>query len=212
MTQDDPIQAQLIAARRNQILDAATKVFAEKGFHRATIKDVAKAAGIADGTIYNYFANKPALLLGLLDRLNETEERAMNLQQVAEGDLQSQMRSYLQHRFEIVEAQGLDLLQVMVSELLIDAELREQYYRQILIPTYALAEASFEQWKAEGRIKAMDTVLVTRIISGAFLGLILMRLLGDIELQKKWNELPDAITEIMLNGLISNGGANGNDK
>ena len=39
MTHDDPIQAQLIAARRTQILDAATKVFAEKGFERATIKD-----------------------------------------------------------------------------------------------------------------------------------------------------------------------------
>src|SRR5262245_12106322 len=140
MTQDDPIQAQLIAARRNQILDAATKVFAEKGFHRATIKDVAKAAGIADGTIYNYFDSMTALMLGLLDRLNETEDRAMSLQQVAEGDLEAQMRSYLQHRFESIEAQGLDLLQVMMSELLVDAELREQYYQQILKPTYALAE------------------------------------------------------------------------
>src|SRR6266487_4053523 len=108
MSHEDPIQAQLIAARRNQILDAATKVFAEKGFHRSTIKDIAKVAGIADGTIYNYFENKTALLMGLLDRLNETEDRAMNLQQATEGDLQMQMRSYLRHRFESVEAQGLD--------------------------------------------------------------------------------------------------------
>jgi TetR/AcrR family fatty acid metabolism transcriptional regulator len=205
MTQDDPIQAQLIAARRNQILDAATKVFAEKGFHRSTIKDIAKVAGIADGTIYNYFENKTALLMGLLNRLNETEDRAMNLQQATEGDLQTQMYSYLRHRFESVEAQGLDLLQVMLSELLVDAELREQYYQQILKPTYALAEGSFEKWKTEGRIKGMDTVLMTRIISGAFLGLIVMRLLGDTELQAKWNELPDAITEIILNGLIPGG-------
>ena len=45
----DSIQEQLIAARRNQILDAATKVFAEKGFHPTTIKDIAREAGIADG-------------------------------------------------------------------------------------------------------------------------------------------------------------------
>ena len=76
MTQNDPIQAQLTAARRNQILDAATKVFAEKGFQRATIKEVAKEAGIADGTIYIYFKNKNALMLGILDRLNATEQRA----------------------------------------------------------------------------------------------------------------------------------------
>ncbi len=61
MLSPDPIQAQLIAARRNQILDAAAKVFAEKGFHPTTIKDIAAEAGIAHGTIYNYFENKTAL-------------------------------------------------------------------------------------------------------------------------------------------------------
>ena len=54
----DPIQQLLISARRHQILDAATTVFAEKGFHRATIKDIVRQAGIIDGTIYIYFASK----------------------------------------------------------------------------------------------------------------------------------------------------------
>src|SRR5258708_19998646 len=67
------IQAQLAAARRTQILDAATRVFASKGFNRATIRDVARDAGVADGTIYNYFANKTDLLFRLLHRLNHPE-------------------------------------------------------------------------------------------------------------------------------------------
>src|SRR5436309_1359279 len=67
----DSLQEQLIAARRIQILDAATKVFAEKGFHPTTIKDIAREAGIADGTIYNYFENKTALMLGILDLILE---------------------------------------------------------------------------------------------------------------------------------------------
>jgi len=202
MTQSDPIQAQLIAARRNQILDAATKVFAQKGFHRATIKDVAKEAGIADGTIYNYFENKTGLILGLLERLNETRNRAANLEQVSQGDLQEQMRTYMAHRFETLEAQGFDLLQVLLSELLVDADLRDLYYQQIIKPTYDLAQTSFKQWEDDQRIKAIDPFLSTRIISGAFLGLILLRLLGDTELQERWHELPAAITEIVLHGLL----------
>src|SRR5260370_2920445 len=71
----DPIQELVTAARRKQILDAATQVFAEKGFHRATIKDIARMAGIADGTIYTYFASKTEVLLGILHRLNESTER-----------------------------------------------------------------------------------------------------------------------------------------
>src|SRR5829696_7933532 len=72
-------KAILAATRRTQILDAAATVFAARGFHAATIKHIAQTAGIADGTIYIYFPNKTALLLGLLDRLNETDQRQSDL-------------------------------------------------------------------------------------------------------------------------------------
>ena len=76
-------QEQVASLRRTQILDAATAVFAERGFHRTTIRDVAKAAGVADGTIYNYFDNKTALLLGIMDRLNETDRRDEDMARAA---------------------------------------------------------------------------------------------------------------------------------
>src|SRR5215207_2881201 len=91
----DPIQQQLIDARRNQILDAAITVFAEKGFHKATIKDIAKVAKIADGTIYNYFANKTALVMGIMDRLNESDQREEHFDHSAEMDLRAFFRMYV---------------------------------------------------------------------------------------------------------------------
>src|SRR5262245_61042913 len=94
----DPIQQQLIEARRNQILDAATQVFAQKGFHRATIRDVAKTAGVADGTIYTYFANKSALLLGILDRLNQTTARREHFAAAETLDLRTFFTVYLRQR------------------------------------------------------------------------------------------------------------------
>src|SRR5215510_1166121 len=113
---NDPIQEQLIAARRNQILDAATKVFAEKGFQRATIRDVAKTAGIADGTIYNYFENKTALMLGILDRLNETEQREADIAQVEQMDLRTFIEAYIRQRLTFLTEEGLDIFQVILSE------------------------------------------------------------------------------------------------
>jgi AcrR family transcriptional regulator len=88
------IQAQLVAARRTQILDAATRVFASKGFNRATIHDVARDAGVADGTIYNYFASKTDLLFGLLDRLNDTERRPASLAQATEASFGDSIGDY----------------------------------------------------------------------------------------------------------------------
>lgn len=45
-------------ARRGEILEAATKVFAEKGYDRTRMADIAEQAGITKGTIYLYFTNK----------------------------------------------------------------------------------------------------------------------------------------------------------
>src|SRR3954469_9287303 len=98
----ESIQDQLIEARRNQILDAATTVFAEKGFHRTTIRDIARVAGIADGTIYNYFENKTALLLGILDRLNESDRRDADLSQAVGTDIRAFMRHYFRQRLAII--------------------------------------------------------------------------------------------------------------
>src|SRR5216684_4782120 len=85
----DPIQTMLVAARRTQILNAAITVFSEKGFHRATIKEIARVAGIADGTIYTYFASKTDVLLGILNRLNESTDREQQLNPEREQNLRS---------------------------------------------------------------------------------------------------------------------------
>src|SRR5579859_3863643 len=56
--------------KRERILDAAVRVFASKGFHATRVSEVAKAAGVADGTIYLYFKSKDELLVSLFeDRL-----------------------------------------------------------------------------------------------------------------------------------------------
>jgi TetR/AcrR family transcriptional regulator, fatty acid metabolism regulator protein len=50
------------ADRRRQILDAAVKVFARSGFHRARVGDIAEEAGVAYGLVYHYFRSKEELL------------------------------------------------------------------------------------------------------------------------------------------------------
>lgn len=54
--------------RRSQLLDAARKVFAVKGFHAATVDDITRAAGVAKGTFYLYFAEKRTIFYELIQR------------------------------------------------------------------------------------------------------------------------------------------------
>jgi AcrR family transcriptional regulator len=65
----------LVEKRRSQIVSAATELFAEQGFHRTTIKDIAKRAGFSPGLVYLYVREKEDVLLLVLLRVLE-EHRA----------------------------------------------------------------------------------------------------------------------------------------
>jgi TetR/AcrR family fatty acid metabolism transcriptional regulator len=199
----NPIQDLLITARRNQILDAATKVFAEKGFHPTTIKDIAREAGIADGTIYNYFDNKTALMLGIFDRMNESDQRDEDFSKFTEVDFRSFMKAYLRHRLTVLKADNFETFRVVVSEIMVNKELRELYYQKILEPTFTMAEKYSQQWAAQHIFKPIDISLAMRAISGMVLGLIMEYIIGDKTLESKWDELPDFLTGMILDGLGS---------
>jgi AcrR family transcriptional regulator len=76
------VRADRQADRRRQILEAAVKVFADRGFHASRVGDVAEEAGIAYGLVYHYFASKEDLLetifrttwTEMLARVREVEE------------------------------------------------------------------------------------------------------------------------------------------
>src|SRR5258705_1003922 len=197
------IQAQLAAARRTQILDAATRVFASKGFNRATIRDVARDAGVADGTIYNYFANKTDLLFGLLDRLNDTERRPASLTQATEASVgdsfRDYFRAYLRERVEALWSNA-DLFRAVLPELLANPALRARYYDEVIAPTMVLGEGAFRALVATGTVRDLDLPLSVRIVAGSVLGLMVLQLLGDETLAARWRENPEALAELPLSG------------
>src|SRR5579859_573870 len=193
----DPIQELVAAARRKQILDAATQVFAEKGFHRATIKDIARVAGIADGTIYTYFASKDEVLLAVLDRLNETTERKQQFVLGDEQDLKAFFRAYLQQRMALLWPNA-EVFRAVLPELLVNGELRRQYYEQVLAPTIAVGEQFFQ---AQNEQLQINIPLTVRAIAGTLLGLLLLQLLGDQEIAQQWEALPDVLTTLFFDKI-----------
>ncbi|HPI78488.1 MAG TPA: helix-turn-helix domain-containing protein, partial [bacterium] len=55
-------QSALVAERRKQIFEAAIKVFARKGYHAATVSEIAREAGLGKGTLYEYIRSKKEML------------------------------------------------------------------------------------------------------------------------------------------------------
>jgi AcrR family transcriptional regulator len=197
---NDPIQELVAAARRNQILDAATKVFAEKGFHRATIKEIARVAGIADGTIYTYFASKADVLLGILNRLNESTEREQQLLPQSEQDMRAFFTSYLRQRMSLLWPNA-EVFQAILPEMLANEELRALYFQQVIAPTFNIAENYFQAQSAAGQLPGIDVPLTVRAIAGMTFGLLTLQLLGDEVIAERWQELPEVLTTLLFDGL-----------
>ncbi len=199
----DPIQQQLVAARRNQILDAAAAVFAKKGFHPTTIQDIAKRAGIAGGTIYNYFDSKPALLLGIFERMRESimeDARANPLPVASEMELRAFVKTTLSYPMMAREGDDFALFRIVVSEMMINEEMRALYYKQIMEPTLATAQHFLE----EQGLAPADADLTIRAISATVMGLMMQYIMGDPTVRSRWDELPDFLADLIVDGLNKN--------
>lgn len=201
----DSIQEQLLQARRNQILDAASKVFAIKGFHPTTVKDIAQEAGIADGTIYNYFPSKTALLIGVFDRMRaliKPDDDA--IVQLMQTDFRTFLKSFLHLPLNTLNESDFALLRVIISEMMVNEDVRTLYYEQIFEPTIALAETYLTQWAEHQQLTTLDIALTVRCMSSLVMGLMIQNIIGDDVLRSHWDDLPEFLTNFLINGLGHN--------
>jgi AcrR family transcriptional regulator len=195
----------LVSARREQILEAATRVFAEKGFRRATTREVAREAGVSEGTIYNYFEDKDALLMAIMDGLNETERRAEDFEEGLAKDFGGFVQAYMHRRMAFIW-ENRDVFRVVLSEMLVNTGLRERYMREVVEPTMRIGEENFGSRVKLGGTWATDAALATRVTAGAVLGLLVLGLLGDGEVASRWEEASGVLSGLLLSNLDIAGG------
>lgn len=144
---------QIKDARRTDILRAATRVFAKKGFSDTKISDVAKEAGLSHGLVYHYFENKDAVFKAILeDKLCRARE-AMAQDDSRLGTGLDRMRASLGHWLERVQAEpdmSILITQAMVSNA-ITPEAR-QMMRDHIREAYESSVARIAQGQREGAI------------------------------------------------------------
>jgi AcrR family transcriptional regulator len=180
--------------RRTQILDAAARVLAERGYHRTTVRDIAREAGVADGTIYLYFSSKQDLLLGLIAQLGRFAERRADFAELANLSLRDFSSTYLAQRFGQIR-ETRHLFTAVLPEILADAELREGFSERVA-EAYSAADAELARRARDGELGDLDPQLMTRVAAATGLGLLLLTILEDPVLAERWQELPEFLTRL----------------
>jgi AcrR family transcriptional regulator len=191
--------------RERRILDAAATVFAKKGFHQATIREIAQLADVADGTIYNYFDNKFDLLVGIMARIAELERLPGELAEAQQGDVRGFFATAFQERLMRIE-QGQEMLHAVLPEVLTNPDLCEQFYQQYVLRIATLLEGYLQTQVELGHIRPVDVPLTVRLVQGMFVGLLVLRVLGDEPLQSRWEDVPQVLAMLVLDGLKPAGG------
>jgi hypothetical protein len=79
--------------------------------------------------------------------------------------------------------------------------LRERFYQQFVLPIAALIELNVQARVETGHLRAVNIPLTVRAVQGMFVGLLVLRILGDKPLQAGWNDMPEVVTGLIFDGL-----------
>ena len=102
-------------ARREHILRAATRCFDREGFHRTTIADVRREAGVSTGAIYTYFPNKEAIIRALLEDAHRTRRAQLEEAALHAGARRSERAVLLQWAERPFTGEGAHLARLNVN-------------------------------------------------------------------------------------------------
>lgn len=191
----DSIQQHFTHARRDQIISGAIQVISEKGFQKTTVRQIAQAAGVSDGTIYNYFKNKDDILMAIIAQLTESQARELHFGQTKQIDFDTFTETFLIRRATEVEA-SLAPLRVIFSETMVNEKLARLVFDQIYGPIFKTAEAYFAYQMEIGRIPPSDPATFSRLLSAPLMGLVTLRLLGDTHVADHWDDHVQATIEL----------------
>lgn len=191
--------------RREQIIDAAMRVFGQKGFAKATNKDIAREAGITAGLIYHYFKSKEDLLGVVIEERSPLQLLTSLPAQTFALPPEQFFRFLLIRVLNFVEEeQFVSLLRVVLSEALHgDNEYFLQVAPMILQRALGFIERYLTAQIASGAIRQGDTRLAAQVLLGSMIGFVLRRqvLRDALALQYTHEEIVEAIVDTGLKGL-----------
>jgi TetR/AcrR family fatty acid metabolism transcriptional regulator len=167
--------------KRERILDAAVRVFAKKGFHATRVSEVAKAAGVADGTIYLYFKSKDELLVSLFEDRVERLLAFLHTELPATQGAAEKLRRIIELQLGLLEGER-DLAEVITVILRQSTKLMKEYAAPKFTAYLDAIAHVVADGQASGELRAdVSPHLAARAIFGALDGITMTWALGKAD-------------------------------
>jgi len=187
--------------KREAILRAATSVFAHNGYFNSKVADIAREAGVADGTVYLYFKSKEDILHSIFDRGVEEALGAARKQIESVSDPKEKLRQIALLHLERLGADR-DLAVVFQVELRGSTKFMEEFSAAGFAEYLALIRATFEEGQRAGVFRAdLNAKVVAKILFGALDEMATNWILS--KRRYKLAPMADQVLDIFLNGVTA---------
>lgn len=195
----------VVEDRREQLLDAAMRVFARKGFSRATNKDIAREADVTPGLIYHYFESKEALLQAVLEERSPLGLLRSLPAQMLELPPAQFLPLLVLRVLQFVEGeQFVQIIHVLLPELMHNPEMLPMAPNVLQRAINVLAGYLDHQME-QGRLRHVeDSHLAAQTLVGSVMGFVLRRqIFHDSQaLAYSQEQLARTIVDIFLQGVL----------
>lgn len=188
--------------KRERILAAAISVFAQKGFYATRVSEIAKAAGVADGTIYLYFENKEDVLVSIFrDRIGQLVE--VLKKEIAEAEtVEEQIRRIVELQLGLLEGQR-DLAEVVTVNLRQSSSLLKQYAVPLFRDYLDVIAGVIAEGQEQGAFrKDLNPKIAARALWGGLDGIALTWALTDPD-PTKLRKAAQQYASLFLEGVLS---------
>jgi len=153
--------------KRDRILRAAVKIFSRKGFFNSKVSEIARAASVADGTIYLYFKNKDDLLISLFEEKMGEVVADVRRRTADGGNALEKLKIFIGNHMDLLEREA-GLVEVLQVELRQSTKFLKDYTPVKFFEYLEIISDILEEGKKEGVLRPdLNISIARRAIFGA---------------------------------------------
>ncbi|WP_062107395.1 TetR/AcrR family transcriptional regulator [Bacillus niameyensis] len=194
-----------LTEKQRKILAAATEAFAEKGFAATSTSEIAKKAGVAEGTIFRHYKTKKDLLMTIVSPMMVKLIGPIVIKELNKvldqkyDHFEDFLKAMVENRRKFLE-NNMAVIRILLQEIPFHAELREQFIEQIGKKVYSRFSQIVAHYQSKGQIIDMDPDTVIRLVASALLGFFVTKYVISPE---NWNDEVEInrTLEFLKNGL-----------